>query len=170
MPGSLTIGDFSRVTFLSVKTLRHYHRVGLLEPHLAQVEARRVRVDPHAVHRAHRVGAREAHAHVVIEEDHAVADPRGILVLVVVFVLVVGFVLGKAAFAATPLRLSASDPDAVCADVRCTVPERRGADGTPFAVDADDTSVVILRKGKIVAYDKVERLRDLMQQPSLEGI
>jgi DNA-binding transcriptional MerR regulator len=32
MPTSLTIGDFSRVTFLSVKTLRHYHRVGLLEP------------------------------------------------------------------------------------------------------------------------------------------
>jgi DNA-binding transcriptional MerR regulator len=30
--GSLTIGDFSRVTFLSVKTLRHYHQVGLLEP------------------------------------------------------------------------------------------------------------------------------------------
>jgi DNA-binding transcriptional MerR regulator len=30
--GSLTIGDFSRVTFLSVKTLRYYHRVGLLEP------------------------------------------------------------------------------------------------------------------------------------------
>lgn len=29
---SLTIGDFSRVTFLSVKTLRYYHRVGLLEP------------------------------------------------------------------------------------------------------------------------------------------
>jgi DNA-binding transcriptional MerR regulator len=32
VPGSLTIGDFSRATFLSVKTLRHYHRVGLLEP------------------------------------------------------------------------------------------------------------------------------------------
>lgn len=32
MNGSLTIGDFSRVTFLSVKTLRHYHRAGLLEP------------------------------------------------------------------------------------------------------------------------------------------
>jgi DNA-binding transcriptional MerR regulator len=32
MPGSLTIGEFSRVTFLSVKTLRHYHRAGLLEP------------------------------------------------------------------------------------------------------------------------------------------
>jgi DNA-binding transcriptional MerR regulator len=32
VPGSLTIGDFSRATFLSVKTLRHYHRVALLEP------------------------------------------------------------------------------------------------------------------------------------------
>ena len=32
MPSTLTIGDFSRVTFLSVKTLRHYHRSGLLEP------------------------------------------------------------------------------------------------------------------------------------------
>jgi DNA-binding transcriptional MerR regulator/effector-binding domain-containing protein len=32
MPAVLTIGDFSRATHLSVKTLRHYHRVGLLEP------------------------------------------------------------------------------------------------------------------------------------------
>lgn len=28
----LSIGDFSRMTFLSVKALRHYHDVGLLEP------------------------------------------------------------------------------------------------------------------------------------------
>jgi DNA-binding transcriptional MerR regulator/effector-binding domain-containing protein len=28
----LTVGDFSRTTHLSVKTLRHYHQVGLLEP------------------------------------------------------------------------------------------------------------------------------------------
>ncbi len=28
----MTVGDFSRVTHLSVKTLRHYHQVGLLEP------------------------------------------------------------------------------------------------------------------------------------------
>jgi DNA-binding transcriptional MerR regulator/effector-binding domain-containing protein len=28
----LTVGDFSRVTHLSVKTLRHYHEVGLLKP------------------------------------------------------------------------------------------------------------------------------------------
>jgi DNA-binding transcriptional MerR regulator len=28
----LTVGDFSRMTHLSVKTLRHYHEVGLLQP------------------------------------------------------------------------------------------------------------------------------------------
>lgn len=32
MDGLLSIGDFSRMTFLSVKTLRHYHDVGLLDP------------------------------------------------------------------------------------------------------------------------------------------
>jgi DNA-binding transcriptional MerR regulator len=32
MQTALTIGDFSRITHLSVKTLRHYHRVELLEP------------------------------------------------------------------------------------------------------------------------------------------
>ena len=28
----LSIGEFSRMTFLSVKTLRHYHETGLLAP------------------------------------------------------------------------------------------------------------------------------------------
>ena len=32
MPARATIGDFSRASHLSVKTLRHYHEVGLLEP------------------------------------------------------------------------------------------------------------------------------------------
>jgi DNA-binding transcriptional MerR regulator len=32
MPAALTIGGFSRATHLSVKTLRRYHRVGLLTP------------------------------------------------------------------------------------------------------------------------------------------
>jgi DNA-binding transcriptional MerR regulator len=32
MHASLTIGEFSRMTHLSVKTLRHYHEVGLLAP------------------------------------------------------------------------------------------------------------------------------------------
>jgi MerR family regulatory protein len=32
MTASLSIGEYSRATCLSVKTLRHYHEVGLLEP------------------------------------------------------------------------------------------------------------------------------------------
>jgi DNA-binding transcriptional MerR regulator len=32
MAAVLTVGDFSRITHLSVKTLRHYHQVGLLAP------------------------------------------------------------------------------------------------------------------------------------------
>jgi DNA-binding transcriptional MerR regulator/effector-binding domain-containing protein len=32
MAAGLTVGEFSRATHLSVKTLRHYHQVGLLEP------------------------------------------------------------------------------------------------------------------------------------------
>ena len=31
-PALLTIGDFSRATLLTIKTLRHYHDTGLLEP------------------------------------------------------------------------------------------------------------------------------------------
>jgi DNA-binding transcriptional MerR regulator len=37
MCSSLAIGDFSRATHLTVKTLRHYHETGLLEP--AQIDA-----------------------------------------------------------------------------------------------------------------------------------
>jgi DNA-binding transcriptional MerR regulator len=36
MPNSLAIGDFSRATHLTVKTLRHYHESGLIEP--AQID------------------------------------------------------------------------------------------------------------------------------------
>ena len=32
MTAALTVGEFSRISHLSVKTLRHYHDVGLLEP------------------------------------------------------------------------------------------------------------------------------------------
>ena len=32
MSSALTIGDFSRATHLSVKTLRYYHQTGLLAP------------------------------------------------------------------------------------------------------------------------------------------
>jgi DNA-binding transcriptional MerR regulator len=42
MDATLPIGDFARATHLSVKTLRYYHRVGLLEP---------AEVDRHTGHR-----------------------------------------------------------------------------------------------------------------------
>jgi DNA-binding transcriptional MerR regulator len=45
MADLLSIGDFSRMTFLSVKALRHYHDVGLLEP---------ARIDPHTGYRSYR--------------------------------------------------------------------------------------------------------------------
>ena len=38
MTSSFAIGDFSRATHLSVKTLRNYHRLGLLEPAQVDVE------------------------------------------------------------------------------------------------------------------------------------
>jgi len=38
VPDSLSIGDFSRATHMTVRTLRHYHEVGLLEP--AEVDPR----------------------------------------------------------------------------------------------------------------------------------
>jgi DNA-binding transcriptional MerR regulator len=46
MPTSLAIGDFSRATHLNVKTLRHYHRIGLLVP---------AQVDPGTGHRRYDV-------------------------------------------------------------------------------------------------------------------
>jgi DNA-binding transcriptional MerR regulator len=46
MDGLLSIGDFSRMTFLSVKTLRHYHDVGLLPP---------AHVDEHSGYRYYRL-------------------------------------------------------------------------------------------------------------------
>ncbi|MVQ47719.1 MerR family transcriptional regulator [Nocardioides sp. MAH-18] len=45
MTDQLSIGDFSRMTFLTVKALRHYHEVGLLEP---------ARIDEHSGYRYYR--------------------------------------------------------------------------------------------------------------------
>jgi DNA-binding transcriptional MerR regulator len=45
MDALLSIGDFSRMTFLTVKALRHYHDVGLLEP---------ARTDPSSGYRYYR--------------------------------------------------------------------------------------------------------------------
>ena len=38
MTASLAIGDFSRATHLTIKTLRHYHRIGLLQPALVDAD------------------------------------------------------------------------------------------------------------------------------------
>src|SRR5258706_15237343 len=46
MHDALTIGDFSLLTHLSIKTLRYYHQVGLLEP---------AEVDQHTGYRHSRV-------------------------------------------------------------------------------------------------------------------
>jgi ABC-2 type transport system ATP-binding protein len=32
------------------------------------------------------------------------------------------------------------------------------------------STVLILRKGEVVAYDSIDRLREIMSQPSLEGV
>jgi DNA-binding transcriptional MerR regulator len=47
VPGYLSIGDFSRATHMTVKTLRHYHQVGLLEP---------AEIDPHTGYRRYATG------------------------------------------------------------------------------------------------------------------
>jgi DNA-binding transcriptional MerR regulator/effector-binding domain-containing protein len=47
MAAGLTVGDFSRATHLSIKTLRHYHQVGLLEPDT---------VNPHTGYRYYSAG------------------------------------------------------------------------------------------------------------------
>ena len=64
MPSSLAIGDFSRATHLNIKTLRHYHRIGLLEP---------AEVDPGTGHR--RYGTDQIPAAQVIRRFRALEMP-----------------------------------------------------------------------------------------------
>jgi DNA-binding transcriptional MerR regulator len=72
MASSLAIGEFSRATHMSIKTLRYYHRVGLLEP---------AEVDLFTGHR--RYGTDQIPAAQVIrrfrELDMPVEDIKGIL-------------------------------------------------------------------------------------------
>ena len=78
MPSALAIGDFSRATHLNIKALRHYHRIGLLEP---------AEVDPFTGHRRYttsqiptaQVIRRFRALDMPLEEIHAVittADPQ----------------------------------------------------------------------------------------------
>ncbi|KQY54625.1 MULTISPECIES: MerR family transcriptional regulator [unclassified Nocardioides] len=53
MATTVTIGEFSRLTYLSVKTLHHYHEVGLLEPASIDVGSGYRRYDLDQVGQAH---------------------------------------------------------------------------------------------------------------------
>ncbi len=64
MRSSLAIGDFSRATHLNIKTLRHYHRIGLLEP---------AEVDPDSGHR--RYGTEQIPVAQVIKRFRALDMP-----------------------------------------------------------------------------------------------
>lgn len=56
-----------------------------------------------------------------------------------------GYLMGMASHDIDFLSLLLGEPTAVCADVRVNVPQRQRSDGSLLEVDADDTSVVIMR-------------------------
>jgi predicted dehydrogenase len=56
-----------------------------------------------------------------------------------------GYLMGMASHDIDFLCSVFGEPESVCADVRSTVPERQRPDGTTLAVDADDTSVTLMR-------------------------
>jgi predicted dehydrogenase len=56
-----------------------------------------------------------------------------------------GYLMGMGSHDIDYLCALFGEPEAVCADVRISVPERARDDGTVLEVDADDTSVLLLR-------------------------
>ncbi len=56
----------------------------LVEIHVDELHSGGVRVDAHPVHGTHRIGTRETHAQIGIEDDDAVADAGRVFELVVV--------------------------------------------------------------------------------------
>jgi predicted dehydrogenase len=56
-----------------------------------------------------------------------------------------GYLLGMASHDIDYLYCLFGVPEAVCADVRATIPVRTRADGSAFAADADDTASLLLR-------------------------
>ena len=56
-----------------------------------------------------------------------------------------GYLLGMASHDIDYLYCLFGVPEAVCADVRATIPTRTRADGSQFAADADDTASLLLR-------------------------
>jgi predicted dehydrogenase len=62
-----------------------------------------------------------------------------------------GYLLGLASHDIDYLYCLFGVPEAVCADVRATIPVRTRADGSDFAADADDTTSLLLRWGSGVS-------------------
>ncbi len=135
MPSALAIGDFSRATHLNIKALRHYHRIGLLEP---------AEVDPFTGHRRYntdqiptaQVIRRFRALDMPLEEIHAVlttADPRARNELITAHLQRLEMTLARTQQAAASLRDLLQPP----ADAIPPVIEHRQVPATPAAAVTD---------------------------------
>jgi DNA-binding transcriptional MerR regulator len=135
MPSALAIGDFSRATHLNIKALRHYHRIGLLEP---------AEVDPFTGHRRYttdqiptaQVIRRFRALDMPLEEIHVVittADPRARNELIAAHLQRLEMTLARTQQAAASLRDLLQPPaDAVPAAI-----DHRRVPATPAAAVTD---------------------------------
>lgn len=132
MSGHLSIGDFSRATHLTVKTLRHYHQIGLLKP---------ADVDPNTGYRRYnaeqlptaQVIRRFRDLGMPLEEIHAVLaapDPRARNERIAAHLSRLEKELGRTQSVVAALRdLLMPDPTSGAANI-----ERRHASAAPAAV------------------------------------
>jgi DNA-binding transcriptional MerR regulator len=143
MASSLAIGDFSRATHLTIKTLRHYHRIGLLEP---------AQVDPGTGHRRYgtdqiptaQVIKRFRSLDMPLEEIHAVIKTPDLAArntLIAGHLRRIETTLARTQEAATSLRDLLEPP----AEARPAAIEHRRVPATPAAavsetIDVQDAS------------------------------
>jgi DNA-binding transcriptional MerR regulator len=135
MPSALAIGDFSRATHLNIKALRHYHRIGLLEP---------AEVDPFTGHRRYttdqiptaQVIRRFRSLDMPLEEIHSVittADPGTRSQLIAAHLQRLEMTLARTQQAVASLRDLLQPP----VDAVPVVIEHRRAPATPAAAVTD---------------------------------
>ena len=135
MPSALAIGDFSRATHLNIKALRHYHRIGLLEP---------AEVDPFTGHRHYstdqiptaQVIRRFRSLDMPLEEIHAVittTDPAARNELIAAHLQRLETTLARTQQAAASLRDLLQPP----LDVAPVAIEHRRIPATPAAAVSD---------------------------------
>jgi DNA-binding transcriptional MerR regulator len=140
MTSALAIGDFSRATHLNIKALRHYHRIGLLEP---------AEVDPFTGHRRYttdqiptaQVIRRFRALDMPLEEIHAVittADPEARNQLIAAHLERLETTLARTQQAAASLRSLLQPP----ADAAPVAIEHRRLPATPAAAVTDVIDVI----------------------------